>query len=209
VKLLATHIKTFSSRWIFLVKARGVFKLALDDMNEDTFKRIGNCVIQSPIQQHKFFEQIITGPVATVRITTVKNLHGKIEMRASYLRLGRRNTAWIQSANSVRVAIVDRNGELDSVAYTEDWRRWLSHPDSNFSFYKQRVPHFKKAVEYCLKLHASVPHFAIIGWDIAVSNEEEIKLMEWNGYCDITFSEATTGPCFTGLNWERLKDKDW
>jgi hypothetical protein len=189
-------------------RGTGVFKLALDDMNEDFFKRIGNCVIQSPIQQHEFFEQIITGSVATVRITTVKNLHGKIEMCASRLRLGRRNTAWIQSPNSVQVAIVDRNGDLDTVAYTEDWRRWPSHPDSNFSFYKQRVPHFKEAVEYCLKLHASVPHFAIIGWDIAVSYDDKIKLMEWDGDPDITFSEATTGPCFTGLNWERLKDKD-
>jgi hypothetical protein len=187
-------------------RGKGVFKLVLGDINEDTFKRIGDCVVQLPIQQHEFFEHIISGSVATVRITTVKNNDGKIDLRASYLRLGRGNTAWVQSDNSVRVAIVDRNGELDTFGYTENWRRWLSHPDSNFSFYKQRVPQFKEAVEYCLKLHALVPHFAIIGWDIAISYDDKVKLLEWNGdHCDIKFSEATTGPCFTGLNWERLK----
>jgi len=188
-------------------EGRGVFKLALEDINRDTFKRIGNCVVQFPIRQHAFFEHIISGPVATVRITTVKDLEGKIDMRASYLRLGRSDTAWIQSANSVRVAIVDRNGELDRFGYTDNWRRWLNHPDSNFPFYKERVPQFREAVEYCVKLHTLVPHFAIIGWDITVSCDDKIKLLEWNGdHCDIKFSEATTGPCFTGLNWERLKD---
>jgi hypothetical protein len=29
--------------------------------------------------------------------------------------------------------------------------------------------------------------------------------MEWNGtYNDIKFSEATQGPCFADLGWERL-----
>jgi hypothetical protein len=56
-------------------------------------------------------------------------------------------------------------------------------------------------------LHATVPHFTIVGWDIAIGSDDEIKLIEWNGcHCDIKFSEATTGPCFTGLNWESLKE---
>jgi hypothetical protein len=189
-------------------EGKGVFKLAFEDINEGVFRRIGNCVVQSPIQQHEFFEHIISGSVATVRVTTVKNVDGKIDMRASYLRLGRRNTAWVRSDNSVRVAIIDRNGELDKFGYTENWRRWLNHPDSNFSFSKQRVPQFRDAVEYCLKLHALVPHFAIIGWDITISYDDKIKLFEWNAdHCEIKFSEATTGPCFTGLNWERLREK--
>jgi hypothetical protein len=200
-----------TSKTVFVKKdesgrGKGVVKLVLDDINEDTFKRIGDCVVQLAIQQHEFFDHIISSSAATVRITTVRNIDGKIESRASYLRLGRSNTAWIQSDNSVRVAIVDRNGELDRFGYTEDWRRWLSHPDSNFSFYKQRVPRFREAVEHCVKLHALVPHFAIIGWDITISSDDKIKLFEWNSdHCDIKFSEATTGPCFTGLNWERLK----
>lgn len=187
-------------------QGQGVIKLLVKNINEDSFKPIGNCVIQSPIQQHDFFERIISGSVATVRITTVKDSDGKIGLRASYLRLGRTDTQWVQSNNSVRVAIIDKYGELDSFGYTQDWRRWSNHPDTNFLFSKQRVPQFEKAVETCVKLHAMVPQFTFIGWDIAVGNNDEIKLIEWNGeHCDIKFSEATTGPCFLGLNWERLR----
>jgi hypothetical protein len=45
-----------------------------------------------------------------------------------------------------------------------------------------------------------------VGWDLAVSKDGSIKIFEWNGgHCDIKFSEATVGPCFTGLNWESLR----
>jgi hypothetical protein len=187
-------------------RGEGVIKLSIKDISKNRFKEIGNCVVQSAIQQHDFFEKMMPNGTATVRITTVKDLDGKIDFRASYLRVGRKDTPWVQSDNSVRVAITDRHGELDSVCYTEYWRRWLSHPDTKFIFSRQRIPKFNEAIECCIKLHASVPHFTIVGWDIIISNKEEIKLIEWNGgHCGIKFSEATTGPCFTGLEWERLK----
>ncbi len=187
------------------LQGKGVGKLPITDIQENILEQFGNCVIQSPIKQHRFFEEIVSGSVATIRITTVKDRNRNFEMRASFLRLGRLDTAWVQSANSVRVAIVDGSGELDCFGYTQDWRRWSSHPDTNFVFSKQRIPRFKEAVETCIKLHASVPHFGIIGWDVAIGDDDTIKLIEWNaGHPGIKFSEATTGPCFTGLNWENL-----
>jgi hypothetical protein len=188
-------------------KGDGVVKIAACDITEDTFRDLGNCVIQLPIEQHEFFDDIISGSVATLRITTVKTAQGAIEMRASYLRLGRKNTEWVQSGNSVRVAIVDGEGELDSWGYTEEWRRWLCHPDTGFSFAKKRIPGFKTAAAACIALHRSVPHFAIIGWDVAIDRHDQVRLIEWNAaHGDIKFSEAATGPCFTGLGWERLRE---
>ena len=185
----------------------GVMKLPSANLNESCFQRIGNCVIQSPIKQHAFFDEIISGSVATVRITTVKEKDGKIGNRAAYLRLGRNDTAWVKSDNSVRVAVVTNNGDLDCFGYTQDWRRWLSHPDTATSFENRRVPKFKEAVEACIELHRNVPHFGIIGWDVAVADNEEIKILEWNSnHCDIKFSEASTGPCFLGLDWEKYKN---
>jgi hypothetical protein len=188
-------------------RGAGVVKLAVGDLSENTLKRFGNCVIQLPIRQHGFFDEIIRGSVVTIRITTVKNDDGRIDLRAAYLRLGRADTEWVQSNNSVRVAIIDRAGALDSWGYTQDWRRWSAHPDSNVAFARKRIPGFEKAVRTCVSLHAAVPHFAIIGWDVAIDDDDQVKIIEWNGgHCDIKFSEAATGPCFVGLGWERLKD---
>jgi hypothetical protein len=189
-------------------RGAGVMKLASQELTEDSFGKIGNCVMQALIKQHPFFDEIITGSVATTRITTVKELDGRIGLRAAYLRLGRKDTPWVQSDNSVRVAIVDQNGELDGFGYTQDWRRSSTHPDSGTSFANRRIPNFKEAVRLCTELHSKVPHFTILGWDVAVCDNEGIAIMEWNSnHCDIKFSEATTGPCFIGLNWERYRGK--
>jgi hypothetical protein len=201
-----------SQREMFVKKDRsgrgtGVSKITVEELTEDKFQRIGNCVIQSSIKQHEFFEEIIPGSVATVRITTIKDKSGRIDLRAAYLRLGRKDTSWVQSDNSVRVAIINDSGDMDSFGYTQDWRRWLSHPDSGFSFENRRIPKFKEAIGACIELHNKVPHFTIIGWDITVGDNEEIKIMEWNSdHCDIKFSEASTGPCFLGLDWEKYRE---
>lgn len=186
-------------------RGEGVIRIALEDVTEDRLKRFGNCVIQSPIKQHSFFDRIIAGPVATIRITTVREPDGTFAMRAAYLRVGRKDTPWVQSANSVSVAILDRTGALDSCCYTQDWRRWPGHPDTGFVFANRTIPHFEAAADTCVRLHVSVPHFAVIGWDVAITEEGSVQLIEWNGeHTGIKFSEATTGPCFTGLGWEKL-----
>jgi hypothetical protein len=187
-------------------QGRGVVKMGQEEFTRDSFTRFGNCVIQSPIRQHPFFDEIISGSIATVRITTVKETCGTIGMRAAYLRLGRKDTSWVQSSNSIRVAVVDADGSLDSVGYTQDWRRWTQHPDTGFSFEGERIPNFRGVVEDCIALHRKVPHMTIIGWDTTVGDDGKTKIIEWNGgHCDIKFSEATTGPCFRGLGWERYK----
>jgi hypothetical protein len=187
-------------------RGKGVAKLETKQITKEVLDSIGNCVIQYPIEQNAFFEEIVSGSLATVRITTVRNGSGRIEARAAYLRLGRRDTAWVQSDNSIRIAIVDKAGRLDALGYTQDWRSWQSHPDTNVNFQRKCVPCFKEAQEACVSLHASVPHMTIIGWDVAIDRSDQIKIIEWNGqHCDIKFSEATTGPCFADLGWERLR----
>jgi hypothetical protein len=187
-------------------RGEGVSRIAVQDLTSEALAAMGDCVVQTPIRQHPFFSRIITGSVATVRITTVKEPDGRIAMRAAYLRLGRQDTAWVQSNRSVRVAIVDQAGRLDDRGYTEDWRLWNRHPDTGAPFMGQCIPHFSDAVAACTALHQAVPQLTIIGWDVTIGEDDQVKLIEYNaGHCDIKFSEATTGPCFLGLSWERLR----
>jgi hypothetical protein len=184
-------------------RGEGIIVLPVEQLTEERFSRIGDCVIQLPITQNEFFEEMIAGSVATIRVTTVKDQTGRIDVRAAYLRLGRSNTEWVQSDNQIRVAITNCAGDLDNFGYTQDWRRWECHPDTGYSFKNARIPKFKEAIDLCVALHNKVPHFTIIGWDATIDNADQIKIMEWNSnHPDIKFSEASTGPCFMGLNWE-------
>jgi hypothetical protein len=187
------------------MRGSGIHKLKSTDLVESTFTRIGNCVIQYPLENHEFFTNIITGAVSTLRITTVVKPEGKIEYRAAILRLGRKGHEWIKSSTSVRVNVLNNEGDLDPTGYTTDWQRWQFHPDTHFVFADQRIPLFKKAVETCVGFHSMIPHFRVIGWDVAICSDNSVKLMECNGaLAGIIFSQATAGPCFSGLNWEKL-----
>jgi len=188
-------------------RGRGITKVSIKELDEALLRRIGNCVIQGGIRQHPELDRIISGPVATIRITTVKEKSGRISMRAAYFRVGRSDASWVLSAHSLRVAIIDKSGYLDAFCYTPDWKRWPKHPDTGFAFANHRIPRFAEAVKLCTGLHGKIPHISIIGWDVAIGEDETVKLIEWNaGHCDIKFSEACTGPCFADLHWERLRD---
>ena len=53
-----------------------------------------------------------------------------------------------------------------------------------------------------------MPYVRAIGWDVSVDKNDDVHVMEWNGnHNDIKFSEATVGPCFLGLGWEKYKEK--
>jgi hypothetical protein len=51
-----------------------------------------------------------------------------------------------------------------------------------------------------------VPYARCVGWDLTVDSDEQVMVMEWNAeHNDVKFSEATQGPCFADLDWQRLK----
>jgi len=190
------------------VRGKGVSKVNVEAINEKTFKNIGNCVIQYAVKQHPFFDEIVTGSLSSIRVVTVRNIQGKIEFRGSYLKLSRQGKEWFQSEDGIFVPVVNNDGMLDSCCYTLNFQRLTKHPDSNFSFSNTYLPKFQEAVNICVKLHSSIPHFPIVGWDIAVDQNEMIKVIEWNAgipHPGIKTLEGTIGPCFTGLNWEQLK----
>jgi len=186
-------------------QGKAIWRYKSDEIQKDFFKKIGNCVIQKFVVQHHFFDEVISASLATMRIVTVRNLQGGIEFRASHVKFGRDNDQFVTLDNFFRIAIVDRLGTLDSFGYTYDWKRHSTHPDTNYDFANKSVPLFNEAVNTCISLHKRVPNFRIIGWDIAIDSDEKIMLLEWNAANPgIKFSEATFGPCFTGLDWEKL-----
>lgn len=164
-----------------------------------------NFVVQRAIVQAKWFEAISPGCVATLRILTGFSFDASPRFCAAYLRIGRKNSKFITSSEALKIPVIDNKGTLEAFALDSNWLRFYSHPDSDVKFGGTKVPNFSEAVALCEELHARVPQFTIIGWDVAITEAESIEIIEWNiGYPDIKFAEATTGPCFKHLNLERF-----
>jgi hypothetical protein len=186
-------------------QGRGVFFWDRRNFEVERIKRLGNGVLQKFIVQHKSFGQFASRAVATVRFTTVVDDAGDISLRACFLRLGRAVDAFIRPDSEICVPVDLGSGQLCREGYASDWLGTDAHPDSKARFEGVTLPAFAECVRKVTELHAKVPYARCVGWDVTVNADEKVVLMEWNaGHNDVKFSEATQGPCFADLKWEKL-----
>jgi hypothetical protein len=186
-------------------QGRGFFVFDKDSFEPKKIKLLGNGVFQIYLEQHGFFEMLMPDCVATFRITTVIDPSGIVSVRACYLRLGRKADTHVKSSSHIRIPVDVLSGELATFGYMPNWQAIEKHPDTQIPFSKSTIPAFDQFISKALKLHKLMPSVQAIGWDMTLDKNENVKVMEWNGYMnDIKFSEATQGPCFKDLGWEKL-----
>jgi len=204
-KYLFKNTKTVVFKKDYSLQGLGVFFFDKNSFEIKQIHRLGNGVFQEFIHQHPFFEEFITSSVSTLRITTVIDNNGIASVKASFIRMGQKNDTHVNAVTDIIVAVNIYTGELDEFGYVDNWQPLDRHPDTKIKFSKKRIPAFNKCVKTALELHRKVPFVRCIGWDMTVDKEENVKVMEWNGYHnDIKFCEATQGPCFSDLGWENL-----
>lgn len=171
----------------------------------DKLHSLGNGVFQGYIQQHEFFKSFMPNSVATLRLTTVLHGTGDASVRACYLRLGRVGDTHCRSSTSIRLPVNIRTGELYAIGHLPNWDAIRSHPDTGVTFANKTIPFFGECLSAVLSLQKSLPQVQCIGWDTVVDRDCQVKIMEWNGgHNGIKFTEATQGPCFADLGWEKL-----
>ncbi len=187
-------------------QGKGVYIFDREGFDFETIRSLGNGVMQKFIKQHPVFEAFASKAVATLRFTSVVDDDGKISIRACFLRLGRADDTHVVSAHDVCVPVDLETGVLGQKGYMTDWGATQAHPDSQVQFSGVKMPSFVQCVATVLDLHKKIPFARCIGWDLTVDSDDNVQVMEWNGeHNDVKFSEATQGPCFSDLKWERLK----
>jgi hypothetical protein len=189
------------------LEGKGVMRLTRSELGAiASAETAEDAVIQWAISQHPWCSGIYRGAVATIRITTSFVSGATPQFRAAYLRVGYDGRRLVQSARQLRCSVVDSNGTLAAEAFDERWSPHRFHPETGFVFEGSVVPLFADAVATCVALHATLPHDAVIGWDVALTADNRILLMEWNNrHPDIKFSEATVGPNFADCGFERFR----
>lgn len=190
------------------VQGKGVYVIERETFEISRIKQLGNGVFQYYIQQHPFFSEMIPSSVATIRITTSCEDDGHVTVRASYLRLGRAVDKSIKWDTNIIIPIDLIDGSLNSLGYTSTLVPIDRHPDTKVIFANRQIPSFHKCFTTAQELHKQLPHCRIIGWDMVVDHQDQVKVMEWNGeHTDIKVHEALQGPCFADLGWQNLWNK--
>jgi hypothetical protein len=187
--------------------AQGMGVMVLDVKSFDLRKirEQGDGVFQSYIRQHSFFNEIMPNSVSTLRILTVLTHEGKASVRAVYLRVGRNEDSHVMSGSQISIPVDLESGELNNFGHSKSWHLLDNHPDTGFEFKNKKIPNFDKIINKALELQYTMPFVKCIGWDMVLDNQDQVQVMEWNGFhTGVGFAEFTQGPCFNDLGWENL-----
>lgn len=191
------------------LQGRGIHFFTRESFSIEQIKQLGNGLFQRVIQPHQLFATFAKHAVATLRITTVYKDNGEVSVRACHLRMESGDETHVQSKTEIRVPINLESGTFHDVGYTAEYREIKIHPTSHVAFAGNVIPAFKGCVRTVTELHKKAPYTRCIGWDVTVDEKENVRLLEWNaGHNGHSFPEATQGPCFFDLGWERLGVSD-
>lgn len=182
---------------------RGIMFIEPDALDETFLRRLGNGVIQRKLIPHPSFATFAGKALATIRLGTVVDGQGEASVRCCYLRLGREQDTHVLSDFQIRVPVNHRTGELSQLGFTAGWRPVAAHPDNGAIFEGLIVPRAADCGRLAVDLHRHVRFARYVCWDFAVDQDSGIHLLEWEGG-PAAFAEATQGPCFHGLGWDKL-----
>ena len=81
---------------------------------------------------------------------------------------------------------------------------WVESNQDGLRFETVTVPNYAEAVALVKKMHTSLPHFKIVGWDIGISKDGEPTLIEFNS--NPGQNQYSCGPTFGDLTDRVLED---
>lgn len=145
-------------------------------------KSYGTCIIQEAVKQHKEMAYLNIDTVNTIRITTFL-LDGEVVPLAALVRVGAPNKRvdnWHQGGSIIGINLHD--GSVLPWALGNNIEKITTLPsgaiigDDGFT----KVPSFKSVIELVEKAHYKVPMFKLISWDIAIDENAEPLMLEFN-----------------------------
>ncbi len=188
------------------MRGQGIYFFTKENFKAVDIKKLGNGVFQTYIDQHSFFSTFTNLSVATIRITSICDDSGNILVKAAFLRVGQNNDTHVNSVSEILIPINLNDGKLVETGYISGWISVTEHPNSKIIFKNKKIPFFQNCIAEVIRMHSLIPFVRCIGWDVIVDSDNNFRLIEWNaGHNSIRISEATQGPCFKELSWEKLK----
>lgn len=151
--------------------------------------------VQTLIHQHPRMAELNPSSVNSIRIMTML-LEGKAVVLSSVVRIGSLGSR-VDNFSSGGVACgVAEDGTLADVGYIRDGSQTRELPNG-FRFGGFAVPGYQKAIETVKRLQYCVPVFGVVSWDIAIDEQEDPVLIEYNvGQGGILTHQYCNGPLY-------------
>jgi len=164
-----------------------------------------NFQIQERLKQHPQMDALNPTSVNTIRIITFRS-GMEILVISVVVRIGRKGAVIDNQCAGGISAVIDEKGRLGKYGFGGFDQDNILKTDTGTVLEGFQIPSFDKIVEKVKELHFQLPFFDLIGWDMAVAEDGEPVLIEWN--TQVGLSQSAYGPGF-GKYTERVLRELW
>ncbi len=175
------------------------------DLNTLFMKYGDNFQIQERLRQHERMNLLNPTSVNTIRILTYRS-NMEILIIYSVVRIGRKGQVIDNQCAGGISTIINENGKLGKYAFAGFTENDILKTDVGTVLEGFEIPSYDKAIETVKRLHYQLPFFNLVGWDIAIDEEGDPVVIEWNAYTGL--SQSAIGPGF-GKYTERIIRELW
>lgn len=164
-----------------------------------------NFQIQERLQQHELMSQLNPTSVNTIRIITFRS-GMDILVISVVIRIGRKGAVIDNQCAGGISTVIDEQGRLGKYGFGGFDEDNILKTDTGVVLEGFQIPSYEKVLESVKRLHFQLPFFDLIGWDMAVAEDGEPVLIEWN--TKVGLSQSAYGPGF-GKYTERVLRELW
>lgn len=163
----------------------------------DVFASMGgaNFNVQEKVQQCDLLSQLNPTSLNTFRIYTYRALSGKIIHLVTSIRFGGKG-AFIDNASAGGgVCHVFDDGLVDQTIFKfKTFKRGTLKESLGID--KMVIPNYDRVLDFVFKLHAQVPYFDLVGWDIGIDKNNDPIFIEMNLRAEVDHAQMMGGPMF-------------
>ena len=138
-----------------------------------------NFLIQERIIQHKDLAALNPSSVNTLRVTSYRS-GMEVLILFAILRIGRGGSIVDNQFQGGIAVAISKEGRLEKEGYGGFDEDDILRSDSGIVLEGYKVPSYDKAIEMVKRMHMRLPFFNILGWDLAIQEDGEPVLIEFN-----------------------------
>lgn len=189
----------------------GVFKVYVKDIAsvEETFKEYKEkrYLCEETLTQCKEMAEFNDSSINTLRIVTIRKADGDVKIMGGLCRMGRNGRIADNFHHMGIAAFLDGDsGVVTTTGVDKNYDRHIFHPDSGKQIVGFKVPVWDKVADTVKKAALVVPDIRYIGWDVVITEDYEVALVEGNPGADPDAEQVTTKEGRWPLYWQYLKE---
>ncbi len=137
-----------------------------------------NFTIQSFVKQHKAMNLLNPTSLNTIRVISLL-INNEVKILKTISRIGSINGEVDNISQGGVACSIENNGQLSERGHLYNGDSVLE-TETKVKLKGFKIPGYEKLTETIASLHSQIPHFKIISWDLALDNNGDFVLIEYN-----------------------------